>query len=147
MKSPRWFAFLPLVLLAVACRPTGESADPALPATAATTSWQCRNDVEISCNAEACEASESFTPMDVWVDDAGSMNVCAYSGCWEGIGTVAQSEAFIVFTGHDLTFSTAPDAEDRKEDIVIAIDRADHVAILKAGAFAHPLRCQQKSAD
>ncbi len=81
--------------------------------------------------------------MDVRFDDAGSMSVCAYSGCWEGTGTVVQSEHFIVLTGHDLPFSTAPNAEDSQEDIVIVLDRADHVAILKAGSFAQPLLCEQ----
>ena len=141
MKRTRW-SFL-LILLAVACQSTEPSADPAA-AAAPTTSWQCRNDVEISCDDEGCDVEDSFTAMDVRVDAAGSMSVCAYSGCWEGTGTVAGSEAFVVFTGHNLAFSTAPDSEESKKDIVIAIDRADQVAILKAGAFAHPLLCEKK---
>ncbi len=140
MKRTIWFAILPLNLLVAACQSTGQSADNAAPAT----NWQCRNDVEVSCNAEGCEAEDSFTAMDVRVDETGAMSVCAYSGCWEGTGTVVNSEAFIVLTGHNLPFSTAPDLEDSKEDIVIAIDRADQVAILKAGAYAHPLLCEQE---
>ncbi len=151
MKRTRWSMILPLVLLAVACqpKPTEEPAEPTVSATASTppaaptAQWQCHNDLEISCDAEHCEAAESFTPMDVRFDDAGSMSVCAYSGCWEGAGTVVQSENFVVLTGHDLPFSTAPDAEDSQEEIVIALDRADHVAILKAGSFAQPLICEQ----
>ena len=143
MKRTGWIAILPLVLLAVACQSTEESAETALSATVPTSSWQCRNDLEISCNAEGCEAGESFTPMDVRFDDAGSMSVCAYSGCWEGTGTVVNSEAFVVLTGHKLAFSTAPDSEDSKQDIVIVLDRADQVALLKAGAFAHPLLCEK----
>ena len=81
--------------------------------------------------------------MDVSVDDAGSMSVCAYSGCWEGTGTVTRSERFVVLTGHDLPFSTAPEGSDSGQDIVIAIDKEDNVAILKAGSYAHPLRCEQ----
>lgn len=50
---------------------------------------------------------------------------------------------FYRLTGHDLLFSTAPDAADSQEDIVIAIDKEDHVAILKAGSFAQPLICEQ----
>lgn len=143
MKRRRWSVILPLVLLAVACQPTEESAEPALSSTAPTARWQCRNDLEISCDTEHCETSDSFTPMSVTVDDAGSMSVCAYTGCWEGTGTVVQSERFVVLTGHDLPFSTAPDAAESQADIVIAIDKQDHVAILKAGSFAQPLLCEQ----
>ncbi len=81
--------------------------------------------------------------MSVTVDDAGSMSVCAYTGCWEGTGTVVQSERFVVLTGYDLPFSTAPDGAGSQADIVIAIDKQDHVAILKAGSFAQPLLCEQ----
>ncbi len=143
MKRRRWSVILPLVLLAVACQPTEESTEPASSSAALTVQWQCHNDLEISCDAEHCEAAESFTPMDVRFDDAGSMSVCAYTGCWEGTGSVVQSERFVVLTGHDLPFSTAQDAADSQADIVIAIDKEDHVAILKAGSFAQPLICEQ----
>lgn len=111
--------------------------------------WQCRNDLEIRCNPEHCEAASegNFTPMRVHVDDAGSMRVCAYSGCWEGTGTVVKSEDFVVLIGHELTFSTSPDSVKLQENIVIAIDRTDDVGILKVGAFAHPLRCERGAPD
>lgn len=139
----RWSALLSLVVLAAACQPTEEPTDSALSATVSPERWQCRNDLEISCDVEHCEAADSFTPMDVRFDDAGSMSVCAYSGCWEGTGTVVQSEHFVVLTGHELPFSTAPDSADSRAAIVIALDRADQVGILKAGAFVQPLLCEQ----
>ena len=149
MTCKRWFAFLPIVLLAVACQPAEDAADPAVSAAVSestpTERWDCRNDLEISCDAGHCAASESFTPMDVRIDDAGSMSVCAYSGCWEGTGTVAKSENFVVITGHDLPFSTSPDSSDSQTDIVIAIDKTDQIAMLKAGAFAHPLLCEKST--
>ena len=120
--------------------------EPAAIATTPTEGWRCRNDLEISCDAESCDAADAFTPMDVRVDDGGSMSVCAYSGCWEGAGTVVKSDAFIVITGHDLPFSTAPDSVERQADILIALDKADDVAVLKAGPFAHPLRCEKDPA-
>ncbi len=66
MKHSAWYVVPLLVLLAGDCQ---APADPAEPATSST-AWQCRNDLEISCNATGCEAAESFTPMDVRVDDA-----------------------------------------------------------------------------
>lgn len=157
MKRARWLVVLPLVLLLAACRPTGESGESAetTPSETASTEtvssemtpteqWDCRNDIEINCGEGACQAGDSFTPMDVRVDDAGAMSVCAYTGCWEGTGTVFKSENFVVVTGHDLPFSSAPDASGG-QDIVIALDTSDLVAVLKAGSFAHPLLCEKST--
>ena len=100
--------------------------------------------LEVRCGEGTCEAEtgDAFTPMSVRVDDSGAMSVCAYSGCWVGTGEVVRSEEFLVLIGHDLKFSTSPDSESAEEDIVIAIDRADGIATLKAGEFAHPLLCE-----
>ena len=118
-------------------------------ATAQPEHWQCRNDVEIQCTSESCEAAteDSFTPMSVTVDDAGFMSVCAYSGCWEGTGTVVKNKDFLILVGDELTFSTSPDSKETQESIVIALDRSDRVAILKAGAFAHPLLCERETQE
>lgn len=105
-------------------------------------SWQCRNDIEIRCDAGKCQAEESFTPMSVSFDDAGKMSVCAYSGCWEGKGTVFNSGDFLMLSGQNLKFSTA-DSADMNEDIAITFDRKDNVALLKAGSFAQPLICEK----
>ena len=148
MKRTRWSVLLLLILPALACRPSEELAEPAATRAAPSAQWQCHNDVEISCEVGRCEAADrdSFTPMAVRFDAAGSMSVCAYSGCWEGTGTVVKREPFIVLTGHDLPFSTAADSAARRADIAIVLDREDEVAILKAGAFAHPLRCEKSPA-
>ncbi len=116
-----------------------------LVATAQAENWNCRNDLEITCFSGKCEVriDNSFTPMDVNVDDSGSMSVCAYTGCWEGTGEVLKSGDFTVITGTDLQFSTAQNSESMNESIVIVIDTHDNVAILKAGAFAHPLICKK----
>ena len=108
-------------------------------------SWNCKNDLEITCNSKKCEAQidNGFTPMDVNVDDSGAMSVCAYTGCWEGTGEILKSEGFAIIAGHNLKFSTAPNSEGMNESIVIVIDTYDNVAILKAGAFAHPLICKK----
>ncbi len=108
-------------------------------------SWQCRNDLEVRCFEGSCEAEtgDAFTPMSVSFTDSGAMSVCAYSGCWEGSGEIVRSGGFLVLIGHQLEFSTSPGSESAKEDIVIVIDRTDGIATLKAGQFAHPLRCTQ----
>ncbi len=116
---------------------------PGSPSSAAR--WHCANDLEVRCADGTCEAEagDGFTPMSVDVDDSGAMSVCAYSGCWEGAGRVLESDGFLVVIGRDLEFSTARDP-DARADIVISIDRADGVAILKAEEFAQPLLCESR---
>ncbi len=109
-------------------------------------SWQCRNDLEIRCDGENCKSEKKgeFTPMSVSFDDAGAISVCAYTGCWEGMGTVFRNGEFVVLTGQDLKFSTSPDVAESNESIVIALDKSNNVATLKAGEFAHPVVCTQR---
>ena len=106
--------------------------------------WQCLNDLEVSCNAEQCEAAaaDEFTPMRIFVEESGAMSVCAYSGCWEGRGELVRNGYFMIWTGQDLKFSTSPDSEDAGESIALVLDRRDHIGVLKAGAFAHPVHCE-----
>ncbi|NNE67211.1 MAG: hypothetical protein HKN33_11655 [Pyrinomonadaceae bacterium] len=105
------------------------------------TSWDCTNPIEITCDGKTCVSSEkdAFTPMRVTIASDGSMEVCAYTGCWQGTGKVLKNESQIVFAGTDLRFSTAPES---KENILIGIDSRDNVGFVKAGAFSHPLVCK-----
>lgn len=116
-------------------------------ASASAEGWLCRNDLEIRCGDGSCAAQtgDGFTPMSVSVDTSGALSVCAYSGCWEGTGTVLRSGEFLVVIGRDLAFSTSPDSASAAQDVVIAIDRRDRVATLKVGEFAHPLLCEHRS--
>ena len=153
-----------LLLTCIACNGTqpaeGPATDPA-PETAPeaapeaesvadavavpTESWRCRNDMEVNCAEGKCDVSppDGFTPMDVNFDDTGAISVCAYSGCWEGHGSAIGSDNFLVLVGHDLKYSTASDPDSAGEDIVIALDRTDKVATLKAATFAQPLLCER----
>lgn len=108
--------------------------------------WQCRNDLEITCSADKCESetADSFTPMSVQFSENGQMNVCAYSGCWEGLGNVYINGDFLVVSGLNMNFSTAPKSESSNENILISLDKRDNVANIKAGAFAQPLVCELK---
>lgn len=81
--------------------------------------------------------------MSVQLASTGKMDVCAYSGCWQGLGSVQSSGDFRIWVGHDLSFSTAPHTENQ-QDIAIVLDLSDGIATLKAGAFAHPLRCTEQ---
>lgn len=103
--------------------------------------WECRNDLEIRCDGKNCTSVKEgeFTPMGVSFDDKGTISVCAYSGCWEGTGSVLKSDGFLYLTGKALAFSTA---KDSKQDISITLDTSDNIALLKAGEFSQPLVCK-----
>ena len=107
--------------------------------------WNCTNPLEIQCDSDNCalETDGSFTPMSVSFDNTGSMSVCAYTGCWEGKGKVFEDGSFLVLSGIDLSFSTAKDRGSSGKNILIAFDRSDQVALLKAGSFSHPMLCRK----
>lgn len=135
-----------LILLAFSACPPRSA--PTLPPSSVESQfeiWECRNDLEVTCGEGTCAAQPEgeFTPMRVHVETSGRMSVCAYSGCWEGEGEVFQRQEFLVLLGHDLKFSTAQNTESAQEDIAITIDRGDKVATFKAGAFSHPMLCEQ----
>ena len=116
------------------------------PGNAQPETWVCRNDIEIRCDSDGCKSEKegAFTPMSVDFSDSGAMSVCAYTGCWEGTGKVFEIAGFLVLAGTDLSFSTAKDNKSINENILIALDRNDKVALLKAGSFSQPLVCRQK---
>ena len=104
--------------------------------------WTCSNDIQVMCNANGCEVAqgENFTPVNVHLLNDGTMDICAYSGCWSGKGTVAKDGGFTIFSGKGFTFSSPPDSTET-EDIMIVIDMRDNVAVMKNSIFAQPLNC------
>lgn len=104
--------------------------------------WSCRNqDMEIYCDTGKCTVSDGFTPMSVHFDDKGRMSICAYSGCWEGVGKVISSGNYTVVTGHDLKFSTSKESGGANESFLIAFDSDDNVSIIKGHGYAMPMNC------
>ena len=104
--------------------------------------WRCRNTVEVHCDSESCAASprDEMTPMDVVFSTEGSFSVCAYTGCWDGAGAVASHGPFTSIMARAVPWSD-PARADGAEDVMIAFDADDRVAIVKAGGFAVPLNC------
>ena len=99
--------------------------------------WHCRNTIEVTCNKNTCESTTSFTPMDIDVSATGAMEVCAYSGCWQGTGRYRARDGFLVWTAQDLKFSTGT----TKASIAILIDPRDGVGLIKVDGFAEPVNC------
>lgn len=121
-----------------------QNGEVGLGSVSALEKWRCKNDLEVSCLDGGCNAThdESFTPMSISITEAGELSVCAYSGCWEGDAEIVPKERFVIVVGSKLPFSTSPDP-GMAEDILIAIDRSDNIALLKVDTFAQPLICEQ----
>lgn len=95
--------------------------------------------MEITCTSQKCKASAGFTPMSVAFDDRGFMAICAYSGCWEGMGRIMRSGDHALLSGHGLRWS----GTDRGTgDFMIALDRNTRVAVINGSGFAMPLLCE-----
>ena len=110
--------------------------------------WQCANDLEVSCFEGKCETtSEGFTPMSIRATYQQGhwavLSVCAYSGCWEDKVNLYNQKPFVLLMGKNMPFSSAPNDDSLKEDIVLFIDESDGLGIIKAGTFAQPVLCKK----
>lgn len=109
-------------------------------------SWQCRNSVEVQCEAQTCSATPEggFTPMQVDFDSTGKFSVCAYSGCWEGRGGVSINWPFMIVSKPGANWSDPSRKTENRQDILIAYNATDNIALVKAGALALPLHCHRR---
>ncbi len=107
--------------------------------------WNCRNDIEVQCAGGDCSAETepgNFTPMSLAFSSTGSFSLCAYSGCWDGEGTVVSTAPFLVITHARAEWSDPSSNGERDADVMIALDREDGIAVIKASGFATPLHCK-----
>jgi hypothetical protein len=107
----------------------------------AAEAWTCRNeDLEITCGADGCNASDSFTPMEVNVSSQGLMEVCAYSGCWRGQANQrVQSDRWILLAAERMQWMGSGGGEGA---FGLLLDRATGVAVLNGEGFAQPMLCE-----
>ncbi len=114
-----------------------------LPAVALASGWHCRNrDMEIQCGAGRCKAAaaDEFTPFDIRITTDGSMDICAYSGCWIGKGKMVRSGKHIMVSGHKLTWTGT---DPGSAGFIVAIDQSDNVGFIKGEGFAMPITCKE----
>ena len=103
--------------------------------------WHCSNhEVEVACVDGKCETHSDFTPMDVTFSDKGSLHVCAYSGCWEGVASVHHYHNYTVVIGKNFISEQA----NKKENFFISFDSEDNISIFKGLGFAMPMMCEQR---
>lgn len=119
-----------------------------LSAIAEPTAWSCRNeDMEIACYEGRCEASETFTPMAVYVSPT-NFSLCAYTNCNEGPTTnFVTMGSFQVFMSDQL-ISNFPDyADNPPGEAVVTIDTEANVGTIHwAGPFQTPAICEPREA-
>ena len=108
--------------------------------------WFCRNDLEIQCSDTSCEATDrqEFTTMHLSFKANGEFMVCAYTGCWEGIGQVIETRPFLIIWKEQADWYTQNRLGTNAQNVLIAFDRSDKVASLKVGGWAHPMNCSSE---
>jgi hypothetical protein len=111
----------------------------------ASETWHCRNTVEVHCRDGNCVAldPDETTPLDVAFSTAGGFAVCAYTGCWDGDAAPLATEPFLVIAQPRAPWSD-PARADGEADVAIVFDRADRVAVVKAGGLVVPLQCRPR---
>lgn len=107
--------------------------------------WNCRNaEMEIACDGEACTAAfgPDFTPMTLTLNSDGEVAICAYSGCWDGTGSVREHAGFMTVIAADLSFTPDLQGDGARQRAAIVLDTEGNVALLRLGAFAQPMTCR-----
>ncbi len=143
-------ARLTVLVLAVAlsgCAQIGPAVGKVEPVVSggASMALTCSNGrLEIQCDSTGCgaEDSASVTPMELTLDDSGAYSACAYSGCWEGRAEVLITGAHLILHATRAPFSSG-DSEGDGDPLVVSVDLADDIAVLKVGPFAQPLKCRR----
>lgn len=102
----------------------------------------CSNhNLEVACVDGKCEVHSDFTPIDVTFSDKGSLHVCAYSGCWQGMAKVHHYQNHTVVIGKNLNSEQA----NKKENFFISFDSDDNISLFKGLGFAMPMMCERRN--
>jgi len=103
--------------------------------------YSCGNGaMEVQCDADKCESSESHTPMAGGVDTSTrKISICAYSACWSGKAEILlNDEDFVVAYGKDLRPNNATAG---RATIVFVIDPENLGATFNGFGFQNPMSC------
>jgi hypothetical protein len=117
-----------------------------LPGLSSAANWRCSPDVEVWCTIESCATNEEKLEairIGVTFDSRGVFSLCAYTGCWEGKGKVVSVSPFLVITLGNVDWSDPNQRVEARENVLIAFDVKDQVAMVKAGSISMPMRCSK----
>lgn len=105
--------------------------------------WRCVNNVEVWCSVDSCAAKEEdeSTPFAISLRADGKFSVCAYTGCWEGNGTVTNTAGRRLWVADDVAFSSG-DGGFTADVSVLVIER-DGVGFVRVGGIATPMLCRR----
>lgn len=105
--------------------------------------FSCRNEVsEVRCVEGECEvATSGFTPMQL-TRSGGTLQLCAYSGCWEGPIRIARKQSGIEF----LQARVKRDGGGKKDWSVVSVMFSEHSGAVQLhwGAFVNVLGCASR---
>lgn len=106
--------------------------------------WACSNQIEVWCTVDSCAAKkeDETTPLSVQMQRNGAFSVCAYTGCWEGVGNFAQASGRLIWADDDVAFSTNQDGYFNA-DVSIMLVEKDGVGFVRVGGLATPMLCQK----
>lgn len=110
--------------------------------------WACANDIEVWCAVDSCAAKPEgeTTPMAISARRDGAFSVCAYTGCWEGKGQVADIGGRLLWAADDVPFSSKPEG-GFEADVSLLIIEAEGVGFVRVGGIASPLLCLRRPVD
>lgn len=109
---------------------------------ASNSDWTCRNtDMEISCSKGTCSSSKpgEFTPMSVSLSGQ-TLNVCAYSGCWDGKAATL-TDQHLIYAHSDTMIWSGPDKKD-PATFQFALNKTQKLAVIIGEGFAQPVHCK-----
>lgn len=98
----------------------------------------CANLIEVQCDSNKCETSESFTPMSIAFDKK-NLEVCAYSGCWKGAYTKKIDGKISLLVARKMKWNGV---SPNPADAVLTLYGKDNLGQLKVGNFFVPIRCE-----
>lgn len=130
-KSSALFMLICVSLISCTSQPT-----PAM-------EWSCRNNfAEIACQGQDCTVAlpGDYTPMELTFDSSGEINLCAYSGCWEGKAEkISTTGNYFSVIALELPWNGTGGGAS---DISATINMETAIATIITSDFAHPMSCK-----
>ncbi|GGB14150.1 hypothetical protein [Agarivorans gilvus] len=103
--------------------------------------WVCHNDYEARCSELGCAVyqQDDFTPASVLLSSEGELEICLYTGCWQGQGQVLAQAPYLVIQGNKLDWNS-PFKVDQ-QDALLSLERSSNIATMQVAGFQLSLLC------
>ncbi len=107
-----------------------------------TEQWVCQNDYEAHCSTEGCAIyqGDDFTSASVLLSSEGELEICLYSGCWQGQSEVLADSPYLVLQGKHLQWNNP--YTSNQQQALLSLERATNLATLQVAGFQLALLCK-----